>query len=76
MLLITEGTAACVVSLLPGAQICNDSSHVYEFHVLVDMYKCDVFVCFDVCGVCLFCLGVVYFEREWSVCVILFLSDT
>ena len=37
--------------LLPGAHVCSDCGSAYVFHVLFDLCKCDMFVCFDVCGV-------------------------
>ena len=33
------------------ARVCSNCCSVYEFHVLFDVCKCDVFVCFDVYGV-------------------------
>ena len=36
---------------LPGAHVCSDCISVYAFHVLFDVCKCDIFVCFYMCGV-------------------------
>ena len=36
------------IFFLIGAQICSCHGSVYTFYVLFDMYKCDVFVSFDV----------------------------
>ena len=42
-----EKSHAC----LYGAQVCNNCDSVYVFYVLPDVCKCDVFMCFDMCGV-------------------------
>ena len=57
----------------PAAKGCGDCGST--FYVLFDEGKCDVFVCFDECGVflvCFFCLGFVCFVKE---VMLRFLSD-
>ena len=33
---------------LPVAQVCSECGSVYAFYILFDVWKCDVFLCFDV----------------------------